>query len=183
MGYVVRTTEERELACPLTEHEVRQRADRIAELHEQEDRLSAEASSAKARLKHRGEEIARERRALLQEYRTRSVLRPVQCELQLDLENRLAQWVRTDTGEVILERPLRPEERQAHLFDDRPASEGEEDEGDEHPDPDATLSALDRAALADHLAGRDAEGEQPAEAPARGRRRARRDGTAGAEAQ
>lgn len=134
MPYVVRTTEDRELRCPLTDDEVQQRAERVAELLEQADDVAAESAAARARFKSRSEEIARERRKVLDEYRTRSTLRVVPCELQVDLEAKRAQWVRTDSGEVILERGLRDEERQAHLFE--PQGEAGEPEGGELEDED-----------------------------------------------
>lgn len=143
MGYVVRATEVRQLRCPLTGAEIAQRAERVAELLADEDQIDADLAASKARFKAKAEECQRERRALLGEFRMRSALRNVDCELQLDLEAKRAQWVRTDTGEVLLERALSDEERQGHLFDEPVEGEGEGEEGE----PDAEASAVDRGAL------------------------------------
>ena len=131
MGFVVRSTEVRELRCPLSEAERHQRAERVAELLEQIETIEAEQASARSRFKSRLEVAELEKRVVLDEFRTGAAMRAVQCELHVDLVSARAQWVRTDTGELLAERGLRDEERQGLLFDDAKANGDEEPDGDE----------------------------------------------------
>ena len=106
------------LVCHLVPGEVADRADRAARLQADHDqlaeRIAAEQKSGKAQLAR----IAEEQHRLLEEVRTRQGYRPVECERKPDFEAGVLRTVRLDTGEVVRQRPLTPEERQTQLFVD-----------------------------------------------------------------
>lgn len=116
MGTVVKSREERELRCQLSESERHGKAERVAEILEQLDALDAEERSKRAGIKARREVLSAEKSLELDAYRTGHELRRVVCELVLDHETSTATLIRTDTGEPLASRPLRDDERQASLF-------------------------------------------------------------------
>lgn len=106
------------LICQLTADEVAERADRAARLQHDHDELAAEMASAAKGYKAKLVRIEDEQRRLLDEVRTRQGYRPVECERQPDYEAGLLRTVRLDTGEIVRQRQLTPEERQTLLFID-----------------------------------------------------------------
>lgn len=128
MGHAIKSTETRELRCMLTAEERQRRAERIAELLDQGEAVEAELAAARAGFKARIERCDLEKRLQLDEFRTGFATRPVECELRLDWDAGLASWVRTDTGEVLSERPLSAEERQRDLFEEQQREQAAERE-------------------------------------------------------
>lgn len=135
----IKTSEIRQLRCELTETELQKKAERVAELLQDLEDTDAELRSAKSRFKSRLESLEGEKSRALHDFRTRSEVRDVRCELQLDYETRRATWVRTDTGEPLAERPLSDEERTPPLFPDGGGAESGEAGDGPGPDPDAGL--------------------------------------------
>lgn len=170
MGIVVKATEDRELRCALTPKERADKSERVAELLAKIDDAEASLRTAKARSKAETEALEAELDQALSAFRSGYELREVRCELQLDFELGQADWVRTDIGEVLVSRPIRPEERQQQLFaEERERDESEHlvDRGESEGDPELEAAAADSAAQDGTAA--------PAEpAPAKGRRQSRK---------
>ena len=94
-------TEVRELPVPLT-------PDELAEHEEHAKALKQELTKAK-------QAIVTRRAVLSGVVKRREEVREVRVALQTDMTDRKYLEVREDTGEVISERPLRPEEMQRKL--------------------------------------------------------------------
>lgn len=106
------------LMCQLTPEQVAERANRAARLQHDADELTSKLASETKRYKTSIQRSTMEQHRLLDEVRTRQGYRPVECERQPDYEAGLLRTVRLDTGEIVRQRQLTPEERQTLLFVD-----------------------------------------------------------------
>jgi hypothetical protein len=113
----------RVLKCQLTPEEVRERADLAARFVEQRDQKEAEAKTASSHLKSQIKQIDADLRKVSAEVRDRATFRDVELEIHFDYRRAIVVTHRTDTGEVIGERPMLEHERQKELFegDGKPA--------------------------------------------------------------
>lgn len=104
------------LSVPLTPDEFEQRALALAstesELRAEEERQD----SVKAGLKQAVSDISRKRTMLAEIVSRREELRDIECEDTFDYAAGNVTRVRLDTGEVLLTRPMTPEERQRSMF-------------------------------------------------------------------
>lgn len=105
----------RDLFCALTEAEVAARAAELArittELSQMEDKKKAAMSSYKDKI----DRAIVDARSLARKVSERREMRTVECRLNFDYRLGRAYLVRTDTSEVLEERPLTAEERQPKL--------------------------------------------------------------------
>lgn len=104
------------LACPLTDYEFTVRAKALAQT-EEDLRIEEESQEAvKAGLKEALADI-RKRRTMLAGIVSRGEeFRDVECEEVLDYTMGTVTRVRTDTGTLLVTRPMTDEERQRKLF-------------------------------------------------------------------
>ena len=114
-GTMIDTQEER-LPCALTESELRARGEEIAkligdqEVEELEKKDSADTHNAEIK------KLQTKQAQLAQELRERREYRWIPVK-KVRVENtHLIQWIRTDTGEIVRERPMTEDERQLEIF-------------------------------------------------------------------
>lgn len=135
----------RELTCELTDEEWGEVAKLAAEALAKHDSKVEEQKAAAEHAKAVIKDYAAELRRLSQQVRERSVRRPVACERTFDYEQRSVTDKRTDTGEVIYQRPMTDAESQVDLpfrdIDDDFDDAAEPGEGIGDPAPSAPKSA------------------------------------------
>lgn len=107
------------LKVALTAAEIADRADRAAQLLADRDAKEADVKAAQKHGKAMIEELDAEIRRLSSEVRNQSDYRSVDCERRYNYATSTVQDVRLDTGEVIAERGMSPNERQMELPFDR----------------------------------------------------------------
>lgn len=104
------------LPCALKSHEITDRALEAGQVDQELIALEDSFEITKKEHKTAVQELEHRRRVLLRELADGSTRRDVECRVVLNYVDGLAMVVRTDTGDVVSQRPLSPEERQAQLF-------------------------------------------------------------------
>ncbi|MDP1824922.1 MAG: hypothetical protein Q8L48_16820 [Archangium sp.] len=108
-------TEVKELPVKLQEHELLDRAAHLADCHAQLAEHDEHSKNVRKELA-KGRSAIELRRAILSGVvKNKEELRDIRVAHQTDLTARVFREVREDTGEIISERPLRPEEMQRKL--------------------------------------------------------------------
>lgn len=110
-----RVTFSRDLTCALTREEVEERAQEAAALVERRDQKEADFKEQAKRWKNEISALDVEHRIVSSEVRSKSTVRPVECERVFDYVAGLVIETRTDTGEVINSRKMSDSERQKDL--------------------------------------------------------------------
>ena len=118
---------ESDLRVILTTEQVAERADRAAHLLAQRDNKVDMAKAAAKQAKSEIDEIDANIRRLGAEVRDKACYQPTPCIRVFDYRRGVVTESRKDTGEVLHERVMTPEERQM-AFDDRP--KGDDADGD-----------------------------------------------------
>jgi len=119
--------EQRELACTLTDTQVRERGEQQSAAELEIERLKSQRKGLTGAIS----DLAEKRNALAHVIDTRVEQRMVDCTWIADYAAGLSSCVRQDTGEVIEQRPITNGERQTGLpLDDQPS-----DGPDEAPAP------------------------------------------------
>lgn len=106
---------ERSLLVPITEKERRELSDRTAYLLAEIDNMTEEQKAAAKQAKAQIDERKAELRRVSNEYRDGQKYAKVKCERRFLYRVGNYQEIRTDTGEVLLERPLTEREKQLGL--------------------------------------------------------------------
>jgi len=107
----------RNLPVELTKDEVRMRGESLARKHAEWDAVESARKAAMTHAKSEEEKLEAEMKLLAEAIRTGKEYRDVEVrEMRNDMALSM-DTVRQDTGEVIEQRPLGPEELQAKLFD------------------------------------------------------------------
>ena len=104
-----------DLLCRLSAEEWADRAQQLATAQGELEQFRARKADTNAALAAEEKRISFNICKLGMSVRSKSESREVQCELRADYRSGRAIIVRLDTGEVVRERPLLPEERQAHV--------------------------------------------------------------------
>ncbi len=104
-----------ELPVKLADGELLERAKRVGDVHQELQHHIAEADGVKRNLKHKEAELTSVVDGLLEVLRTGHEPREVKVEAWADYKRERFQEIRTDTGAIINERALRPEERQGEF--------------------------------------------------------------------
>lgn len=109
--------ETRTLPVKLTEEELAQRRDKLAELVR--DHTLAEQKKKDEASKHKTivDKLEECMSAVAREIREKSQYIPVQVSKEVDQGEGVENTIRMDTGEVIATRQLTPQEKQVKLFD------------------------------------------------------------------
>jgi hypothetical protein len=118
----------RELKCRLTEEQLNERRDRLAEQVAELAGLEAKRKDVASDFKLRIEEIEESMSNVAREIRDRSEYREVEVTTHRDYEAKVEQVVRVDTGEIIATRVLEPREMQGELRMMTPENRSEEAE-------------------------------------------------------
>ena len=100
-----------------------ERADQATRLVEQRDQKEAESKTASSHFKSQIKQLDADLRKLSTEVRDRATFREVECEIRFEYRTARVATVRSDTGEVISERPMLESERQRELPLDQPKIE------------------------------------------------------------
>lgn len=108
-------SEVRELPVALSAEELAERAQQLADCHTQLAEHQEHAKAVKKELSKAGQAITLRRAVLSGVVKSKSETREVRVLMQTDMTERKYLEVRDDTGEIIAERPLRPEEMQRKL--------------------------------------------------------------------
>lgn|SRR5678815_803434 len=108
----------------LSQDEIAERAQRAAHLLQKRDDRDADSKAAQKAAKAEIERIEAEMRAMSAEVRDKATYKPVPCERQYIYRTGVVREIRTDTGEVLRERPMSDRERQTELpIDEKPKGE------------------------------------------------------------
>lgn len=110
--------EERNLQCMLTDADVRERSDALAQCVKEKADLQIARKAVVAGFKKRIDKVIREAESLAEEIRDRSTHRPVECVWLRDELSLRMELQRTDTHETVESRPMTLKERQGKLFDE-----------------------------------------------------------------
>jgi hypothetical protein len=107
-----------ELACALTDDEVRSRGDLLSETITRMDDLQEERASAMKRYKEQLTGLAETQRKVARAIQTRCEVRMVRCGVLYHSPSEgMKRIVRMDTGEVVREEVMTDAEKQLNLFE------------------------------------------------------------------
>lgn len=119
--------ERRELPCQLTDKELDERRDHLAQLHGEEERLSREKKEALEDFKDSLSKNGSLQSSVAKQIRDRAEDRLVECRWMYNKTAKQMELLRSDTNDIVDKRDPRPDELQGRLWD-------EFLEGGEHPD-------------------------------------------------
>jgi hypothetical protein len=102
--------ETKTLPCALTAAEVATRADELSVCLGKLETLDEERRAMLSAFKERTDMLASAVKRLAGIVRTRSEDRPVACSVHYDEKAFVVEWVRTDTNEVVAQRPMSSDE-------------------------------------------------------------------------
>jgi hypothetical protein len=105
----------RDLSCALTREEVEERAQEAAALLERRDQKEADLKEQQKRWKNEISQLDVEHRIVSSEVRSKSTVRPVECERVFDYDSGKVREVRLDTLETLHTRNMTDSERQRDL--------------------------------------------------------------------
>lgn len=109
---------EMQLACELSQEEVQFRAQELGVAVTQHDVIADEKAKAMKLFKERLETVSHRMRRLSKIVQAKLEYRMVACAVEFHVpEVGTKRIVRTDTGEVVKEEAMTPEERQNNLFE------------------------------------------------------------------
>jgi hypothetical protein len=130
---------EMELLCDLTEEEVRLKSQAVGEAVVEQQRLESNKRDAMKEYNEQLTEVKQRMLAMSRQIRTRTEKRMVACQVDFHIPQiGFKRVTRLDTGELVREEPMTPEERDQRLFE-RP-------EETERPPAEAPPDAKSRAA-------------------------------------
>ena len=104
------------LPCRLSNDEVRERGEKVAELHRQRDALEIKRKETVDLIKAQVNEIDGQIVALCTEIIGKAEWRSVEVKREKDFKRNVEELIRVDTGEVVQTRALTPEERQVEML-------------------------------------------------------------------
>jgi hypothetical protein len=105
----------KELECPFTQDELRNLGLSLANAIGDLEALAQEKAEFMADLKGRLKDAQAKVKLMAEKIRTGSEVRLVECRLEKDYLANAVRTYRTDTGELVEERPMTAEERQLFL--------------------------------------------------------------------
>lgn len=118
----------RKLPCPLTDVEYQQRSDTLARLLAEQNDLKDEVKDAAREARVRLDALAQQIAQLGETVLNRAEWREVPISEVKNLNDRVMEIVRGDTGEIIDSRPLSPFELQVEFFPVARADDDMEDQ-------------------------------------------------------
>ncbi len=118
----------RELVCSLTDGERRAKGQEIARAIEEISTLEEEKKAATRDLNEQIKTARKHVAELARHLREGSELRIIDCREDPEYRTGTMRIVRSDNGEVVEVRALKPSERQAPLFEVKPRKKGEKAE-------------------------------------------------------
>ena len=114
-----RSKEPHNLPCVLTVQERAETANRLAEGLQQLESLEAERKSTLSDFTARTNALKATIHDLTRQVKDGEIMRSVECELQLNFTQLTAILIRSDTADIVEERPLTDKERESQtLYDD-----------------------------------------------------------------
>jgi len=123
------TSEPHDLECALTQQERAVSAGQLAETLQRLEALDDNRKEAMADFNARKKTLTKELRSLTRHVKDGVAIRSVMCELKLNFTRLIAVLVRTDTGEVVYERPMTDDEKQMDMgFEDESTMKEQEEE-------------------------------------------------------
>jgi hypothetical protein len=108
-------TEERLLAVKLTEQEWDERADELAAISIEIDRVADRKKAVTQEIKTEDEQLQSRRKLLAHTVHTRIESRYVLCQWYMNYDRQMAYLTRMDTGEAVEQRAMTNEELQTRL--------------------------------------------------------------------
>lgn len=105
------------LPVKLTDPELIDRGSHLAKVEDDLGALDRREADAKAEFKAQRSKLEGVRHALAGVVRDRQEMRPVILEMFADYEQGVVEYIRTDLGEIVRDRPMGEAERQQGLFD------------------------------------------------------------------
>jgi hypothetical protein len=106
----------RDLRCELSDDEVAERADLLAQFEAEREKTERDKGTASATFRAELKRLAEEITVRAGQVRDHAEQRSVLCIEKIDRPSNLAELVRTDTGEVIRRRSLSETETQGELL-------------------------------------------------------------------
>lgn len=108
--------EDRDLPVTLTPREKAARSEELVQAMSKQRRLEDELEGVKADFKGRIARVADDVGALFRTLERGTEIRSVSCERRVNVDGESVDTIRLDTGELVVSRPMTPEERQRELF-------------------------------------------------------------------
>ena len=113
--YVVRSKTREYLKYTFTEEELREKAREMARSVAEAERAEDEGKSFKKQIDSRVAQAQAQIRICSENIRSGYEFRNIECDKVIDYRKGICTVVRLDTGEIVHERPLRPDEAQMVL--------------------------------------------------------------------
>jgi hypothetical protein len=107
--------ETQRLPCKLTQQQLDERRDKMAEQIERLATLEAAKKDAAAQAKAKIEALELELATIAYEVKTRSEIREVEVRREKDYQEGIEETIRQDTGEIVATRVMTPQERQVEF--------------------------------------------------------------------
>lgn len=114
-GVIFLRREVKTLQVPLTQEELLERGQQLAQVDSSLSEHNLHAESVKKELRAKESELQANQARLAMYVRNKSEPREIECTIEI--RGNVYCEVRNDTGKVIYERPAQPSEMQANLFD------------------------------------------------------------------
>ncbi len=128
---VIECEKEKRLPVELTQYELAQFGEKLAELTERQAELEAELKATRTQLKAGIDDVKAETMRVTSILRSRKEVRAVKCLRVLDFAHDLVRFIRTDTWREVSNMKMLPEDRQLEIKDEAEEPEGEaEGEGE-----------------------------------------------------
>lgn len=105
----------RMLPCDLTDQELLQRGQKVAELVAKKEALEAEKKDTASEFKAKIDRLESDIASIAKEVRSKKEYREVEVSTTKDYKRKVAETVRQDTGELVEQRTLTPAELQLEL--------------------------------------------------------------------
>lgn len=106
------------LPCVLNDQEIKQRGQQLAEMNYKRAQIEDEKKAANSEFKEKIDNLEMQAKTIVQEIRSKSEYRDVPVTEEKDFDVKVCRTIRTDTGEIVSERPLRVDELQRKFKDE-----------------------------------------------------------------
>ena len=102
-----------------SQEEKRDLANSMADLTLEVENLEGQKKTTATQFKSQIDRISADIKEAAQGIRSGYTMRYVDCQVTRDMEGKRVDFIRIDTGELIMSRDMRPEELQGKLFEDK----------------------------------------------------------------
>ncbi len=105
-----------DIKVDLSSYDLLELGEKLAELDAEQDLIQSEKKLAMAEWNSKVSINANQMKTLLRQYRDKYRVDAIECAWSLDIINGMTQYHSLETGEMVFQREMTPEERQLDLF-------------------------------------------------------------------